>query len=63
MSVHQAQRSGRPRAEVLVHERLGLHHDMRDTLDACRRAHDNEREEASHGYHPRHGGRYDSSED
>ena len=48
---------------ALVHERLGLHHDARDTLDSRRHAHSNEREEASRGYHPRRGGRYDSSED
>ena len=46
-----------------VHEHLDLHHDARNTLDAHRRARDDEREEASHGYHPRRGGRYDSGED
>ena len=46
-----------------VHEHLGLHHDVRKTLYARRHAHGDEREEASHGYHPRHGGRYDSNED
>ena len=63
MSIHQAQQGSRPRAATPVHERLGLHHDTCDTLDARRHAHGDEREEASHGYHPRHGGRYDSSED
>ena len=63
MSVHQAQRGGRPRAVALVHERLGLLRDSRDTLDARRRAPINEREEASHGYHPHYGGRYDSGKD
>ena len=48
---------------VSVHERLGLNHDTRDTLDARRRAHRDAREEASHGYHPCHGRRYDSGED
>ena len=48
---------------VPVHERLGLHRDMRDTLDAHRCTHGDAREEASCGYHPRHGGRYDSDED
>ena len=46
-----------------VHERLGLHHDVRNTLDARRRARSDEREEASCGYHPRRGGCYDSGED
>ena len=46
-----------------VHERLGLHRDARNTLDAHRRGRSDEREEAGHGYHPRHGGRYDSGED
>ena len=63
MSVHQAQRGGRPRVAASVHERLGLHRDARNTLDAHRRAHSDEREEASHGYHPCHGGCYDSGED
>ena len=48
---------------ALVHERLGLHHDARNTLDACRRPHGDEREEASRGYHPRRGRHYDSGED
>ena len=48
---------------VLVHERLSLNRDACDTLDARRRTHDDPREGASHGYHPRHGGRYDSGED
>ena len=63
MSINQAQHGGRPRATAPVHERLGLHRDARDTLDARRRAHGNERKEASHGYHPRRGGRYDSGMD
>ena len=46
-----------------MHECLSLHRDTHDTLDAHRSAHDNEREEASRGYHPRRGGRYDSGED
>ena len=44
-------------------ERLGRNHDARDTLDAHKHTHNNLREGASHGYHPRCGGRYDSSED
>ena len=48
---------------ALVHERIGLHHDAHNTLDARRHAHSDKREEASRGYHPRHGGRYDSGED
>ena len=46
-----------------MHERLGLHRDVRNTLDARKRARGDEREEASRGYHPRRGGRYDSGED
>ena len=46
-----------------VNERLGLHRDACNTLDARRRAHGNEREETSHGYHPYRGGRYNGSED
>ena len=48
---------------VSVHERLGLHHDARDTLDARRRTCSDAREGASHGYHPHRGGHYDSGED
>ena len=36
---------------------------MRSTIDARRRTHDDEREGAHRGYHPRRGGRYDISED
>ena len=54
MSVHQAQQGGRPRVVAPVHERLGLLRDTRNTLDAHRHAHDDEREEAR---------RYDSGED
>ena len=63
MLVHQVRQGGRPRAVVLVHECLGLHRDVRDILDAHRLSRGNEREEASHGYHPRCGGCYDSGED
>ena len=48
---------------VLVHERLGRNHDARNTLSACRCAHGDAREGASHGYHPRWGRRYDNGED
>ena len=48
---------------VPVHERLGRYRDVRDTLDARRRTRGDAREGASHGYHPHHGGRYDSGED
>ena len=48
---------------ALVHERIGLHHDAHNTLDARRHAHSDKREEASRGYHPRRGRRYDSGED
>ena len=52
-----------PRVAVPVHERLGLHRDSRDTLDACRCTHGDVREEDSHGYHPCSGRHYDSGED
>ena len=52
-----------PRTMVLVHERLGLHRDARDTLDARWHAHGDAIEEASHGYHPHHGGCYDNGKD
>ena len=48
---------------VPVHERLGLYHDACNTLEAHRRSHGDEREEASRGYHPRRGGHYNSSKD
>ena len=63
MSVHQAQRGGRPRITVPVHERLGRNCDARDTLDARRRTRSDAGEGASHGYHPHCGGPYDSGED
>ena len=47
---------------VLVHERLGLHRDTHDTLDAHRHSRSDEWEEASYSYHLCRGGRYDSSE-
>ena len=46
-----------------MHQRLSHNRDARDTLDARRRTHDDPREGASRGYHPRRGGRYDSGED
>ena len=46
-----------------IHQRLGHNHDARSTLDARRRTYSDPREGAHHGYHPRHGERYDSSED
>ena len=61
--VHQAQQGDGPRTAVPVHERLSLHHDTRNTLDAPRHARSDEREEASHSYRPHRGGRYDSGED
>ena len=53
----------RQRAAVLVLQRLGHNRDTCDTLDTRRHSHDDPREGASLGYHPRHGGRYDSGED
>ena len=46
-----------------VLERLGPHRNARNTRDARRRARGDEREEASHDYHPCCGERYDSGED
>ena len=46
-----------------MHQRLSRNSDTRSTLDARWRTHDNPREGAHHGYHPRRGGRYDSGED
>ena len=63
MSVHQAQQGDKPCTTVPLHERLGLHCDARDTLDARRRARNDVREGASRGYHPCRGGRYDSGKD
>ena len=51
------------RTAAPVHEHLGRNRDARDTLNARRCAHGDPREGASRGYHPRRGGRYDSSED
>ena len=48
---------------VLVHERLGRNRDARDALDAHTCTHGDAEEGASHDYHPRRGGCYDSSED
>ena len=58
VSVHQVPQGSTLCTMVPVHERLGRNHDMRDTLDAHRRAHGDSREGASHGYHPHRGGRY-----
>ena len=62
-SVHQAPQGGWLRTTILVHECLGHNRDARNTFDARRRAYGDPREGASYGYHPRHGGCYDSSED
>jgi hypothetical protein len=48
---------------VPIPEHLGPNHDARNTLDAHRHGQENKREEASRGYHPRRGRRYDSGED
>ena len=53
MSIHQA----------LVHERLDLHYDACNTLDAHRHGRSDEREEVGHSYYPCHGGRYYGDED
>jgi len=63
VSIHQAPRGGRGRVVALVHERLALYRDARNTLDAHRSGRSDEREEAGHGYHPHRGGCYDSGED
>ena len=61
--VHQEPQGGRQRTAVPVRQRLDRNRDTRNTLDAHRRTYDDSREGASHGYHPRHGRRYDNSED
>ena len=61
-SVHQAPQGGRQRATISIHQRLGCNRDARGTLDARRRTYNDPRG-ARRGYHPRCGGRYDSSED
>ena len=62
-SVHQASQGSRLPTAVLVHEHLGHNRDACDTLDARRRTRGDAREGASRGYHPHHGGCYDSGED
>ena len=61
--VHQTPLGGWQLIAVPVHERLGHNRDVRSTIDAQRRAYNDSREGARRGYHPRRGGRYDSSED
>ena len=61
--MHQESCGGRGRTVAPVHERLSLHRDARNTLDARKRGRSDERDEAGRGYHPRRGGRYDSGED
>ena len=60
---HKLDASQRTLSMDLVHQCLSHNNDARNTLDACRRAYDDPREGARRGYHPRHGGRYDSGED
>ena len=62
-SVHQTPPAGRQPSAVPVHQRLGHGRDIRDIIDARKRAHGNDGEAARRGYHPRRGGRYDSNED
>jgi len=62
-SVHQTPPGGRQLTAVPVHERLGHNRDARSTINARRCAYNDSREGARRGYHPRRGGRYDSSED
>ena len=62
-SVHQTPPGDREHTPVLVHLRLSRNHDARNTLDTRRRTYDDSREEASCGYHPRHGRHYNSGED
>ena len=62
MLVHQVPRSGGQHAAVSGHQRLGHNHDARNTLDARRHTHDDPREGASRGYHPRRGRCFDSGE-
>ena len=62
-SVHQTPPGGRQHTTVPVHQRLAHNRDARSTIDARRRAYNDSREGACHGYHPCRGGRYDSGED
>ena len=62
-SVHQTPPDDRRHTPVPVHQRLGHNRDARSTIDARRRAYNDSREGAKHGYHPRRGGRYYSGED
>ena len=62
-SVHQEPQGSRQRTMVPMCQRLSHNRDARNTLDAHRHAYNDPREGASHGYHPRHGGCYDSDED
>ena len=48
---------------VSVHERLSHNYDTHDTLGTHRHTRGDAGEGASRGYHPRHGGCYDSGED
>ena len=62
-SVHQTPPGGRQHTVAPVHQRLGHDRDARNTIDARRRAYNDSREGAKRGYHPQHGGCYDSGED
>ena len=62
-TVHQTLPAGRQPSAVPVHQRLGHGRDVRNIIDARKCAHGDDGEAAHHGYHPRHGGCYDSNED
>jgi len=62
-SVHQAPQGGGQHVATQIHQRLGRDRDARSTIDARRRTYSDLREGAHRGYHPRHGGCYDSGED
>ena len=62
-TVHQTSPGGRQPSAVPVHQRLSHDRDVRSTIDARRRVHGDAGEVAHRGYHPRHGGRYDSGDD
>jgi hypothetical protein len=59
--VHQAPHDTSAANLPPVRERVGPIRDARVILDARRRARDDGRQEADHGYHPRSGGRYNAA--
>jgi hypothetical protein len=61
--IHQAPHNDGRRIVFLIYERVDPIRDARNTLNARKRGQGDRREKATHGYHPRHGGPYESAED